>query len=106
MDGGTELQNLSKYRRAAGLNQYELGGLAKVGRSKIANVETGRATFTAAERARIVKVLSIRIEQNVKDLNKDLDSTEHLNDQKEAGEGMGARSLCGDESPDAPGNGQ
>lgn len=85
------MQNLSKYRGAAGLNQYRLGGEAKVGRSKIADVETGRAMFTPAERKRILKVLSTHIEENLKDLNKDLDLTEHLNDQKEAGERVGAR---------------
>jgi transcriptional regulator with XRE-family HTH domain len=64
----------AKLRKAGALTQHRLGGLAKVGRSKIANVETGRAEFTPAERQRILAVLAVSIGQTVAELNTSLAS--------------------------------
>jgi hypothetical protein len=68
------MDNLPKLRRAAGLTQHVLGRKAKVPRSKIANVETDRATFSDAERQRILAVLAAHIGQTVADLNASLTS--------------------------------
>jgi predicted transcriptional regulator len=63
------MKSLSKLRRAAGLTQHALGVRAKVPRSKIANVETDRATFTDDERRRVLTVLTGYAKQNIADFN-------------------------------------
>ena len=68
------MKKIARFRRSAGLTQFELSKSAGVARSKIANVETGRAVLTDAERQRILKVLVISIERNLKDLNAELDA--------------------------------
>lgn len=68
------MRNLPTWRNQADLTQYELGKKTKIPRSRIADVETGRAVFTPAERARVLEVLGKRIEQNLKNLNAEIES--------------------------------
>ena len=68
------MKNLPKLRRTACLTQHALGEIAKVSRAKIANVETGRAEFTAAEAQRILAVLGKAISENAKLVNQSLGS--------------------------------
>ena len=84
------MDNLSGWRRQAGYTQYELGKKTETPRSKIADVETGRAQFTPAERRRILAVLAVRIERNLKDLNAELDSTGLMKDENNTADGVGA----------------
>jgi transcriptional regulator with XRE-family HTH domain len=69
------MKNLPRLRRAAGLTQHALGRKARVGRSKISDVEIRRAEFTDAERGRILAVLADHIGKTVADLNASLEST-------------------------------
>jgi len=69
------MKHLPRWRRSAALTQYALGRKAKVGRSKISDVEIGRAEFTDAERRRILAVLANCIGRNVADLNASLESS-------------------------------
>jgi transcriptional regulator with XRE-family HTH domain len=68
------MKNLPRFRRAGGLTQYDLGRKAKVGRSKISDVEIGRAEFTDAERSRILAVLAVHVGKTVEALNTSLES--------------------------------
>ena len=63
------MKNLATLRRAAGLTQYGLGRKARVGRSKISDVEIGRATFNDIEESRILLTLTKCIGANVAKLN-------------------------------------
>jgi len=68
------MKNLPRLRRAAGLTQYALARKARVGRSKVSDVEIGRAEFTNFERARILAVLAACIGRTVADLSASLES--------------------------------
>jgi transcriptional regulator with XRE-family HTH domain len=68
------MENLPRLRRAGGLTQFALGRKARVGRSKISDVEIGRAEFTDVERSRVLAVLAVHVGRTVKDLNASLDS--------------------------------
>ena len=63
------MKDLKKLRRAAGLTQFALNRKAKVARSKIADVESGRGTFTQAEGLRIKAVLADSIRENITSLD-------------------------------------
>ncbi len=67
------MADFKKLRRVAGLPQLILGRKARVSRSKIADVESGRGKFTDAERTRILAVLAESIGRNVADLNASLE---------------------------------
>ena len=62
------------FRRVAGLTQYALAREARVPRSKIADVESGRGEYTPAERKRILTVLAVRIGKNLEALSGSLAS--------------------------------
>lgn len=66
------MKNLSRLRQAAGLTQHALGEIAKVPRSKIANVETGRAEFTDTEAERIRIALGKEVRENFKAISQSL----------------------------------
>jgi transcriptional regulator with XRE-family HTH domain len=57
-----------RLRRAAGLTQFALARKARVPKSKIADVETGRGQYTDAERDRVFAVLRQFIAENLKAL--------------------------------------
>jgi transcriptional regulator with XRE-family HTH domain len=63
-------------RRAADLTQFALARTARVPRSKIADVETGRGQYTPAERRRILAVLAHRIGRNMAELHESLAPSE------------------------------
>lgn len=70
------MKNLTRLRRAAGLTQYALARKARVGRSKISDVEIGRAVFTDAEHSRIVTTLALHVGKTVEALNASLQAVE------------------------------
>ena len=68
-----------RLRRAASLTQFALARKAEVPRSKIADVENGRARYTNAERERILAVLVELIDANIAALSEE--GAEELNGQ-------------------------
>jgi transcriptional regulator with XRE-family HTH domain len=67
------MQNLPRLRQAAGLTQYALARKARVGRSKISDVEIGRAQFSDAERSRVIAIVAVQVGKTVEALNASLD---------------------------------
>lgn len=61
-------------RRASGLTQFALAREARVPRSKIADVESGRGEYTPSESKRILTVLAVRIGKNFEALSGSLAS--------------------------------
>jgi predicted transcriptional regulator len=59
-----------RLRRASGLTQFALAREARVPKSKIADVETGRGTYTKDERKRVLAVLTEAIGANSRALLK------------------------------------
>lgn len=62
------MKEIAIIRRAAGLTQYALAREAQVPRSKVADVEIGRASFTSEEQVRVVAVLGSAIRKNLEQI--------------------------------------
>jgi DNA-binding transcriptional regulator YiaG len=63
---------IAKERRAQGLTQYELARLAKISRSRLANIETGRFALKSPAAAR-------RYDRDVQKLIRNLEKRKHAN---------------------------
>jgi predicted transcriptional regulator len=61
--------NLTKLRRVAGMTQFTLSKRARVPRSKIADVEAGRAEFNQCELDRIINALASSLTASLVELN-------------------------------------
>ena len=62
------MRGIAIVRRASGLTQHALAREARIPRSKIADVEIGRASFTPEEQARVVAALGSAIRKNLEQI--------------------------------------